>query len=93
VGKPNYSSEPQGYLLYNRLSIDVRQWHVYGLNWYPNRCEFLLDNKVIGVVPVAINQPLRLVMNNALASDDGEPTDLTKLPQAMEVDFVRAWPF
>jgi beta-glucanase (GH16 family) len=74
-------------------------FHVYALDWSPNRLEFSLDGKIYQTVTPAsmppnskwvFNQHLFLLLNVAVGGDwPGNPDATTQFPQEMLVDYVR----
>ncbi len=76
-------------------------FHVYGLNWSPNRLEFSFDGQVYETVtPAALppnqkwifDKPMFLLLNVAVGGQwPGNPDQTTEFPQKMLVDYVRVY--
>jgi beta-glucanase (GH16 family) len=93
-GIGSQSSSPNG----QALSDD---FHVYGVVWSPKLVQFFVDGKPYGTVtPESLpkntkwvfDRPFFLVLNLAIGGGwPGNPDKTTKFPQALIVDWVRAW--
>jgi beta-glucanase (GH16 family) len=76
--------------MYNRF-------HVYALEWFPDRMDFFLDDQKIltyakdPAAGWAFDHPLYLIMNIACGGPDEPAPDNSKLPQFMTVDYVRVY--
>jgi beta-glucanase (GH16 family) len=73
-------------------------FHVYGVEWEPNRISFLLDGSAYHTITPAdlpagaawpFRHPFFLLLNLAVGDRGGTPT--TPLPAQMIVDWVRVW--
>lgn len=83
----------------NRISYTDGQspqdWHVYGLEWFPDSIRFTMNGKVMAVNRQSagctqLDGPLFYMLNFAIGGDAGGPlaSDLT-FPQVLEVDWIR----
>ncbi len=76
-------------------------FHVYGVEWAPQRISFLLDGVVYKTITPAdlpsgaawpFNHPFFLLLNLAVGGEwPGAPNASTKFPAHMLVDWVRVW--
>ena len=79
----------------------ARDWHVYALEWHPDRIELFLDgagvftfeNEGSGPAVWPFDKPHYLVLNVAVGGGWGgmKGIDDTIFPQRMLVDYVRYW--
>lgn len=72
-----------------------RDWHVYGLDWGPDRIIWYLDGIEMWrytdqrFIP---DMPMYMILNLAVGGDwPGDADETTHFPAAMHVDYVRAW--
>lgn len=70
-------------------------WHVFGLDWSPEEIVWLVDGEVAwrfaesSAIP---SEPMYLIANLAVGGDfAGPPTERTKLPASLELDYIRVW--
>jgi beta-glucanase (GH16 family) len=76
-------------------------FHVYGVEWAPQRISFLLDGTVYKTItpadlppgaPWPFDHPFFLLLNLAVGGDwPGAPNASTQFPAHMLVDWVRVW--
>lgn len=76
-------------------------WHVYAIDWFPNRIDFYMDGVLYATrTPAslpkggiwAFEHPFFLLLNNAVGGSwPGTPNASTKFPQELRVDYVRVW--
>jgi len=75
-------------------------FHVYALEWTPERIDFFYDTTKYHTVPVSkadqgagnpFRAPHYLILNFALGGDWGGPVDDAMLPQQFLVDYVRIY--
>jgi beta-glucanase (GH16 family) len=76
-------------------------FHVYGVQWAPERISFLLDGLVYKTITPSdippgaawpFDHPYFLLLNLAVGGDwPGSPNASTPFPARMEVDWVRVW--
>jgi len=75
-------------------------YHIYALEWTPERMDIYFDNQKYHSVPVdkanqgAVNPfraPQYLLLNFALGGSWGGPVDDTNLPQQFLIDYVRVY--
>ena len=76
-------------------------YHVYALEWSPERVEFLVDNQSYHVVTPAslpagakwvYDHPFFIILNVAVGGDwPGNPDSTSVFPQKMLVDYVRVY--
>lgn len=88
-----------------RVFIDdpYNAWHVYSLEWTPERMDFLLDNNLFYHVSNEhkttaewpFDSPFFLLLNIAVGGNLGgkKGVDATIFPATMEVDYVRVYKF
>lgn len=77
------------------------QFHVYALDWKPDRIEILVDGKGYfefrdegkGKEVWPFDEPFRLIMNIAVGGNWGgrQGVDESVFPQVMEIDYVRVY--
>jgi beta-glucanase (GH16 family) len=81
----------------------MTEFHVYSIEWYPDRLRYLVDDVVYLEVPNQaswgwdkwpFDQKFHLLLNVAVGGDWGgqKGVDDTIFPQKMEVDYVRVYP-
>ncbi|GAA2487788.1 hypothetical protein GCM10010276_27860 [Streptomyces longisporus] len=64
-------------------------WHTYGAEWKPGAVTYYYDGKQVGQITSGITSaPMYLILNNAVSSTYGGPT---QVPADMMVDYVRVW--
>jgi len=70
-------------------------WHIYGVDWSPDRIVWYLDGQEVWrfsereTVP---NVPMYLLINLAVGGSwPGNPDSTTPFPARFEIDYVRAW--
>lgn len=68
--------------------IPITGWHIYGMNWTPNRVDFYYDGNHVGGTNVSIPYDHYMVLNHGVRKDypNGEV-----LNQDMQVDYARVW--
>ncbi len=75
-------------------------FHIYALEWYPDRIEFFFDGKSYHTVPLdkagqgadnPFRKPHYLLLNFALGGEWGGPVDDAMLPQKYMIDYVRVY--
>ena len=69
-------------------------FHVYAVDWGPDRTRFLIDGRETGSfpTPAAIDVPMHLMLNLAVGGEwAGPPDEPLTFPARMEVDWVRVW--
>ncbi len=83
----------------------ANDYHVYRVDWYPNRFEWYVDGVLYGVVtdnqwftpassdPAApFDQPFHMLLNVAVGGNwPGSPDGSSQFPQQMRVDWVRVY--
>ncbi len=73
------------------------KFHVYALEWFPDRMDFFLDDRKIltykknPATGWAFDHPMYLIMNIACGGPDEPAPDDAALPQFMIVDYVRVY--
>lgn len=98
---PGYSGGTSVFKTYSFSNSRVdNEFHVYGVEWDKNYCNFYVDNvlynqftpnKVTGEW-VFNENPFFMLLNLAVGgSFDGEPSNQTNFPQTMLVDYVRVY--
>ncbi|MDT2681196.1 family 16 glycosylhydrolase [Enterococcus gallinarum] len=69
--------------------LNPYEWHEFGIEWTEKSIKFLLDGKVVAVQNENIpNQPEIFILSYGLGGWIGKIDD-NRLPQEMEVDYVR----
>ncbi|MBO4253479.1 glycoside hydrolase family 16 protein [Streptomyces griseorubiginosus] len=64
-------------------------WHTYGAEWAPGSVTYYYDGKQVGRITTGITSaPMYLILNNAVSSTHGGPT---QVPADMMVDYVKVW--
>jgi beta-glucanase (GH16 family) len=72
------------------VSNAASNWHVYSLDWQPNRLQFLVDGQVTCTITTAVsNTPKFLIINTAVGGVGGGSINPGTLPQTMSIDYVR----
>ena len=74
-------------------------FHIYSLNWTPEKIEFLIDNSVYhsfeiddaGTKDNPFRKPFYLIINLALGGNWAGPVDPTIFPQKLIIDYVRVY--
>lgn len=70
-------------------------WHVYGVDWSPDRIVWYLDGKEVWRFSEAENisdEPMYLLINLAVGGTwPGNVDKTTRFPARFEIDYVRAW--
>lgn len=79
----------------------VSEFHVYGIEWYPDKIDFFIDDKIYMTFDKLSNdykvwpfdQKFYLIMNIAVGGDWGaaKGVDNSIFPQQMEIDYVRVY--
>lgn len=72
-----------------RLPITVSDWHIYGMNWTPDRIEFLVDGDVVTVTHQSPAYPMQLMLN--FYDLPSEHDRRNPIEGAFEIDYLRAW--
>ena len=77
-------------------TVDLsRGWHVYGVDWSPERIVWYLDGQEVWRYTEAENisdEPMYLLINLAVGGSwPGNPDTTTEFPARFEIDYVRAW--
>lgn len=76
------------------LSAD---WHVYAIEWTPDRLTWLFDGEPVWTIRGAGNVPhetMYLILNLAVGGDwPGPPDASTRFPASYLVDYVRVWQY
>ncbi|MEX2599444.1 MAG: glycoside hydrolase family 16 protein, partial [Dehalococcoidia bacterium] len=70
-------------------------FHVYGLEWTPDRLRWYLDGELVGEYTNASNVPdvpMYILLNLQVGGSwPGEPESNSVFPAQMEIDYVRVW--
>jgi len=72
--------------------IDLRQWHVYGIDWAETSVTFYVDGVLKYTAPYLPTQwthDYTAIWLTSIAY--GTVPDITKLPSAMQFDYIRYW--
>lgn len=74
------------------FDIDASYFHVYAVDWMPDRVEFFIDNQKVKTIHQTLNYPMQLMLNlyeipDALTTASRE----APFPKTMEVDYVRGY--
>ncbi|MDJ0756858.1 MAG: glycoside hydrolase family 16 protein [Ardenticatenaceae bacterium] len=74
------------------FDIDASYFHVYAVDWMPDRIDFFIDNQKVKTITQTLNYPMQLMLNlyeipDALTTASRE----TPFPKTMEVDYVRGY--
>jgi beta-glucanase (GH16 family) len=73
------------------LPIDAREFHVYAVEWTPERVAFLVDDEVVRVVDQSPGYPMQIMLDVfALPGPDGAPPS-GPWPKELVVDYFRGW--
>ena len=81
-------------------STTVDQFHLYAIEWDENNIKWYVDNTLFKTFSIAgaangtweLHQPHYLLLNHAVGGDwPGHVVDDSKLPAAVEVDYVRVY--
>lgn len=76
------------------LSAD---WHVYGIEWTPERLTWLFDGVPVWTIRGADNlphEPMYLILNLAVGGEwPGPPDASTPFPASYLIDYVRVWQY
>jgi beta-glucanase (GH16 family) len=77
-----------------------KQFHVWTMEWDPEKMDLLLDGKLVNHFELAaadhadsgnpFHRPLYLILNEAIGSTGGDPTQ-TEFPVRYEIDWVRVY--
>ena len=94
---------PQGYAIhldkFSSVSL-ANGFHVYGVNWSPDRITFTLDGRSYATVTPAslapgqqwvFNQPFYLILDLAVGGQSAGSPNATQFPASMLVDWVRVY--
>ncbi len=71
-----------------------RDFHVYGVDWEPERVRWYLDGRQVfeAPTPADLHRPMYLLIDLAVGGTwPGAPDESTRFPAEMKVDYVRAW--
>jgi Glycosyl hydrolases family 16 len=75
-----------------RLPIDARTFHVYAMEWTPDRVAFFVDGDVVKVVPQSPAYPMQLMLSiYEFPPEDDERRESSAYPKAFVVDYVRGF--
>jgi beta-glucanase (GH16 family) len=68
-------------------------WHVFAVDWEPNRIEWLIDGVSIKTINTSASLNMYLIANLAIADGSGAPAPdaSTRFPSSLEVDYIRVW--
>jgi beta-glucanase (GH16 family) len=88
-------------MAYGKIDVEesLAEFHVYALEWYPDRMDFFYDGQKYHTVPLsklddkddnAFRKPHYLLMNLAVEGN-GKKIDDQALPQKYVVDYVRVY--
>src|SRR4051812_201812 len=73
------------------LPIDVREFHLYAVEWTPEQVSFLVDEQVVKAVAQSPAYPMQFMLDvYAFPGDDGAPPP-GPWPKELVVDFFRGW--
>jgi beta-glucanase (GH16 family) len=79
------------------------EFHTYGILWSPSKIQFYVDdpsNIYATETPSSLpagaswpfdSQPFYVILNLAIRGDWGDPSQTTRFPQVMLVDYVRVY--
>ncbi len=85
---------------YNKAKIDLDDYNVYGMEWYPDRLVFTVNGKVNFVYPkietelegqFPFDQPFYLLLDMQLGGSWVGSIDPSTLPVEMAIDWVRVY--
>jgi len=70
-------------------------FHKYALKWEPNKMTFYFDGKEVYSAPVAMSDPMYIMLDLWYGSASGQPDNTTPQGKANSyvVNYVRAWKF
>lgn len=83
-----------------RPSFNVSQYNTYGIEWYPNTINFLINGSLVGTYIKAagggsaqwpFDQPFYIILNQSGGGSWSGPVKNTDLPFKMNVDYVRVY--
>ena len=76
-----------------RLDFDVQQdFHVYGLNWAPDRLEWWVDGKLVRTLANRYwHQQLNVVFDSEVFRDWFGVPQANTLPASFDVEYLRVW--
>lgn len=68
------------------------RFHTYTLIWNPGKLEWQIDGitKCVSTVHVP-DVPMYLILNTAIDGVDQSTNNTTRLPQSLDIDYVRIW--
>lgn len=101
-GTAHYSKDGKHASSGNKTAIadPATGFHVYAVEWWPDRIDFFFDDRKYHSVPLddagpgeanPFRKPHYLILNLALGGDWGGPINDSKLPQKFVIDYVRVY--
>ena len=73
------------------LSLDVREFHDYAVEWTPERVRFFVDEQQVREVAQSPAYPMQLMLNVYELARDGQGSVSDRYPKEFLVDWVRGW--
>lgn len=98
----NFNGKENNHKQYRKYpNIDISKWHVYSVEWYPDRIMVYVDNQLYydlkkNELPEwPFENPYRLIMAFAYKPDwsNTKEFDDSSLPQTLKVDYVRYYKY
>ncbi|MBE6067773.1 MAG: glycosyl hydrolase family protein [Clostridium lundense] len=80
--------------------VDVTNYHIYGMEWTPEKIDFMVDGVVHGTFNIEMatvdgknpfRKPHYLLLNLAVSGDSKQPNESTPIKSSMYVDWVRVY--
>lgn len=69
--------------------IDATQFHVYALEWFPDRLDFFIDNQKIKTSRQSPDYPMQFMLSIYELPDNHQPAEI--YPKRFTIDYFRAY--
>ncbi len=73
------------------VAIDAREFHVYAIEWTPERVAFFVDDEHIKTVGQSPDYPLQLMLSIYEFPEQGDAQPASEYPKEFVVDYVRGY--
>ena len=73
------------------LEIDAREFHVYAVDWAPDKVTFYVDGQEVKAVNQSPGYPMQLMLDIYEFPDEGPAQNADAYPKELVVDYVRGY--
>lgn len=75
----------------DQFQINAEEFHIYAVDWQPNKVDFYIDNKFVRSINESPDYPMQLMLNIYEIPVDGVSNQDGKHPKELEIDNTRGY--